>query len=168
MRATYRRELEAKRLLDEQVIENFVPMRYEVVNEKRQKKRRLVPVIHNLIFVHTTPAVMKQTKAAIPYLQYLTKIENARREPIIVPDEQMRRFIAVVGSGDEQLLYLEPGEIDLKRGARVRICGGALDGQEGLFQRVKGVRDKRLVVMIQGVIAVATAVVHPSLVEVIS
>ena len=39
--------------------------------------------------------------------------------------------------------------------ADVRIVGGLFDGQEGVLVRVKGCRSKRVVVMVQGVIAVA-------------
>ena len=165
MRATFCRELNAKQLLDDLNIETFVPMHYEIRIKNRRKSKVLVPVIHNLIFVHTTRPVIQEIKARVPYLQYITHPEEGRNTPIIVPDRQMEQFIAVCGTFDEQLIYLPPQEIDLTRGTRVRIHGGSFDGQEGVFMKVKGVRNKRLVIAIQGVIAVATVVVHPELVE---
>ena len=39
------------------------------------------------------------------------------------------------------------------------------EGQEGVFVKVKGARDRRVVVAIRGVIAVALATVHPDLIE---
>ena len=51
----------------------------------------------------------------------------------------------------------------LKKGDKVRITGGIFSGVEGVFVRVKG--DRRVVVSIQGIMAVATAFIHPSLIE---
>ena len=39
--------------------------------------------------------------------------------------------------------------------------------REGVFLKVKGVRDRRVVIAIQGIIAVALATIHPDLIEVI-
>ena len=58
-------------------------------------------------------------------------------------------------------------ELNLSKGTRVRVTAGPLEGQEGVFLKVKGVRDRRLVIHIEGVIAVAKALVHPELVQVI-
>ena len=52
---------------------------------------------------------------------------------------------------------------NLKRGQRVRITGGVFEGVEGEFVRIKD--DRRVVVVIQGLMAVATAFIHPSLIE---
>lgn len=50
MRVTYHRELEAKRLLDEKGVENFIPMKYE--KSARTGKKRLVPVVGNYLDEH--------------------------------------------------------------------------------------------------------------------
>lgn len=55
----------------------------------------------------------------------------------------------------------------MKKGTRVRVCGGEFEGQEGIFVKVKGARDRRVVISIQGVIAVAIAAIHPDLIEVL-
>lgn len=164
MRATYRRELIAKRLLEQEFIETFIPMRYEVCRVGQRSKRKLVPVIHNLIFVHTTPSILQAAKERIPFLQYMIRSDG---EKIVVPDDQMQSFIAVAGTCDEKLIYFRDGEINLTKGVRVRICGGEFAGREGVFIKVKGARDKRVVVAIQGVVAVATASVHPAQIEII-
>ena len=58
-------------------------------------------------------------------------------------------------------------ELNLSKGTRVRITGGDFAGQEGIFLKVKGARDRRVVIEIQGVIALAMATIHPDLIEVI-
>ena len=102
-------------------------------------------------------------KLELPYLQYIT--DTRSHEKIIIPDVQMQRFIAVAGTYDDQLLYFQPGELNLAKGTRVRITGGEFAGYEGTFLKVKGARDRRVVIAVEGVIAVALAVIHPDLIE---
>ena len=131
MRATYRRELDAMRLLEKEKLGCFIPMQYKISVKKGKKVRVLMPVIHNLVFVHACPSE------------------------------------AVAGTYNDHLLYFQPDELNLSKGTRVRIIGGDFEGQEGLFLKVKGARDRRVVIEIQGVIAVAMATIHSDLIEVI-
>ena len=101
----------------------------------------------------------------VSYLQYITDTRSGQK--IIIPDNEMQRFIAVAGTYHEQLLYFRPDELNLSKGTKVRVTGGDFEGQEGIFLKVKGARDRRLVIKIQGVIAVAMASIHPDLIEVI-
>ena len=90
-------------------------------------------------------------------------MDRETNQPITKPETQMRSFIAVSGSHDQQVVYLDPTTITFKKGERVRVTGGLFEGVEGEFVRVKG--DRRVVVSIQGVMAIATAFIHPSLIE---
>lgn len=163
MRATYRRELEAMRRLKDAGLGCFVPMQYHARLKRGRKVRELVPAVRNLLFVHALPSDLKRIKLELPYLQYIT--DTRSHEKIIVPDVQMQRFIAVAGTYDDQLLYFRPGELNLAKGTRVRITGGEFAGYEGTFLKVKGARDRRVVIAVEGVIAVALAVIHPDLIE---
>ena len=165
MRATYRRETDAMQLLAKEKLGCFVPMQYKVSIKKGKKVRILVPIIHNLIFVHACPSEVKRVKSMVSYLQYITDTRSGQK--IIIPDNEMQRFIAVSGTYHEQLLYFRPDELNLSKGTKVRVTGGDFEGQEGIFLKVKGARDRRLVIKIQGVIAVAMASIHPDLIEVI-
>lgn len=167
IRATYCRELEIKQFLDDKKIENFIPMHYEIIVKNRKKKRELVPIIHNLIFVKATYAAIWEVKKILSYLQFVTEKKEGKKIPIVVPDEQMRQFIAVSTTYDESLRYFKPEELNLAKGTKVRIHGGDFDGREGIYVKIKGARDRRLVICLQGVIAVVTAAIHPDLVEVI-
>lgn len=168
MSAPYRRELKAKQFLEERNIECFVPMRYTITEEGCGiKKRKLVPAIHNLIFVHTSKNRIKTLKQGVDFLQYRTKPLDGKNIPITVPDRQMNMFISVTKEFNENIIYLQPNEIDLKKGTKVRIHGGAFDGAEGLFMRVQGKRNKRVVILIEGVAAFTTAEITPDLIEII-
>ena len=165
MRATYCRGMQIKSLLDKQGINNFIPMRYEIREKNGRKKRELVPVIRDLIFVRAVQSELQRVKDRNPYLQYMIDIRNGQK--IIVPDEQMRQFIAVVGTYDEHLIFFNPDEVNLRKGTKVRIIGGDFEGYEGVFIKVKGARDRRVVISLQGIIAMAMATISPDLIEVI-
>ena len=165
MRATYRREPDAMRLLEKENLGCFIPMQYKISIKKGKKVRALVPVVHNLLFVHARPSELKRIKSQVAYLQYITDTRSGQK--IIIPDNEMQRFIAVAGSYSDHLLYFQPDELNLSKGTKVCITGGDFEGQEGIFLKVKGSRDRRVVIAIQGVIAVAMATIHPNLIEVI-
>ncbi|NDV83252.1 UpxY family transcription antiterminator [Bacteroides sp. 51] len=164
LRITYSRELALKNHLDQEHIENFVPMRYEYVVRNGQRIRKLVPAVHNLVFIRSTRRKIDEIKernaVALP-LRYI--MDRETRQPITIPEVQMQYFIAVAGNYDQHVVYLPSVDSGAQKGDRVRITGGIFEGVEGIFLRVKG--DRRVVVSIQGVMAVATAFVHPSLIE---
>ena len=103
MRATYRREPDAMRLLEEEHLGCFVPMQYKIVMKRGKKVRALVPVVHNLLFVHACPSDVKRVKSKVSYLQYITDTRSGRK--IVIPDVEMQRFIAVAGTYNDHLLY---------------------------------------------------------------
>ena len=165
MRVTYRREQSVYNQLTELGLKCFLPMQYCLQTKRGQKKRVLVPVVHNLLFVNSKPSVLQDIKQSIPHLQYIT--DSRSHAKIVVPEDQMQRFIAVAGTYNEQLTYVRPEEVNFKRGSKVRISGGEFEGMEGTFVKIKGSRDKRVVVSIEGVVAVALATIHPDLIELI-
>lgn len=166
MRATYGRNLGAKFIADRLSIDNYIPMRQVVSQRKGVKIRKQVPLVKDLIFLRATKEEITDIKRQVTYLQYITRPVNKKNEPIIVPEEQMRNFIDFTLKNDEELIYLNPNEIDLKAGTRIKIHGGEFDGYEGWFVKIAGKRNRRIVVMIDSIIAVA-AQVNPDLVEVI-
>lgn len=162
IRVTYNRELKVKADLDAREIDNFLPMHYVYVISGEKRVKKLVPAIHNLIFVLIEPSAMTEYKAStnLP-IRYIMNRETNR--PIVIPRAQMDNFIAVAGSYDEQLIYLDNAPLDLKKGDKVKILGGLFEGAIGTLMRIKG--DRRVVVEIPGIIAVATMHIHPSLLE---
>lgn len=164
IRVSYSRELALKAILDAEKIENFIPMRYEYIIKSGKRLRKLLPAIHNLVFVHSTrkriDALKDELESSMP-IRFIMNREYCR--PVIIPDAQMRSFILVAGTYDESILYVEPAELHLVKGQRVRITGGVFEGVIGEFVRIR--HDRRVVVNIEGVMAVATTFIPPSLVE---
>lgn len=167
MRATFKRELVAKQLLDDVEVENYIPMR-EVTRIARGRRVTFhEPAIHNLIFVRWTKDALQSFKRRVPYLQYLTSRCGNDNVPITVADGDMNSFIALSSSDELSREYYDPSMADIKSGMRVRITGGTLSGVEGYYVKIKGKRNKRVLVSIDNVVAVATAAVKPDMIEVI-
>ena len=162
IRVTYNRELKVKEDLDARGITNFVPMQYRREERHGVMVERLVPSVHNLIFIHITPSKMKEYKMTTDLpIRYI--MDRETHKPIIVPTREMENFIKVAGTYDKKLIYLNPNPGDFAEGERVRIIGGMFAGAEGIFVRLKG--DRRVLVNVPGVVAVATTYVHPSMIE---
>lgn len=168
MRATYRRELIAKTLLDQSGIENYIPMYRRMKIHGGRKKQVMAPAVHNLIFVHSTRETIREFKKTVPFLQYMMdKSKGPEVSPIVVPDKDMESFMKVVQVCQEDLEYMPVGDRSFPAGARVRINGGQLDGVEGVLVRTGKTKDKKLVVTLNGVLSVA-ATISPSSVEILN
>ena len=162
IRVTYNRELKVKADLDARGITNFVPMQYRREERHGVMVKRLVPSIHNLIFIYITPSDMREYKMSTELpIRYIMNRET--RKPITVPTQEMENFIKVAGTYEEKLVYLNPNPGDFSQGERVRIIGGMFAGAEGIFVRFKG--DRRVVINVEGIVAVATTFIHPSMIE---
>lgn len=162
LRVAYNGSIKARRELNRLNIENFLPMTHRVIIKGERKVKLLIPAINNLIFARCSFETLKNyhdsTELPVRYI-----IDRASDTPISVPDRQMNNFIAVAGLPDQPIIYLEPDINGWKKGDMVRITAGVFAGAEGHFLRLKG--DRRVVVSIDGVAAVATTFIHPSLVE---
>ncbi|KAB4219467.1 UpxY family transcription antiterminator [Bacteroides uniformis] len=166
--SAYKNEKKAEeKLSGKDGMEYFIPKCYAVRVYHGVKSKRLVPVIPNLVFVHASRKQITDFKKNHNFLQFVTWEKSTGLEYIVVPDEQMDSFIRIASLYEEDTVYYKPEEIDIQKGTRVRIHGGKFDGVKGVFMRVKGKRNRRVVVMLEGVMAVS-AEVHPDLIEVIS
>lgn len=167
MRVTYQRELIAKRRFDELGIVSFVPTRLNRTRlssgiNKLQRKA----LVHNYIFVFSDRDTLDAIKQfELPYLRYVMHVQDSVRQVMKVPLEQMRSFMLVTGTEDERLMLLAPDSVDLRLGTRVRVIGGLFAGAEGVLIKVAGARERRVVVKIEGVTAVATPKIDRELLE---
>ena len=120
------------------------------------RETKETPAIHNFIFVHDSYNGIMAVKKGLAYLQFIL----APNSPLIVPDRQMEDFIRFYESG----AYQEPEFLDarqmseLRSNAKVVIGDGPFEGLEGYFQRVTGAKNKRFVISLDGVMALACKV----------
>jgi transcription antitermination factor NusG len=167
MRVPYRNELKVQDRLQDKGIEVFIPTKRKLIKRRGKTIYELTPAINNLIFVHSKLCIIKELKKEILNLQYLVNKENGQSTPITVRDNEMQQFIKASKNVNEEAIYLTPEEINIAKGTKVRIIGGNFDGIEGVFVKVKGKRSKRVVVMLDKLLAVAMAEVEPDYIEVI-
>lgn len=162
MRVCYGRELRLKERLTALDINCFIPMQIKEEIKKGVKIKKWVPVVHNLIFIQSSrksiDVLRKQFENIIPMFYMIDKATNT---PIVIPDQEMRNFIAVAGIQDEQVVYLNDINAAIRKGDRVQVVGGVFNGIEGEVLRIK--RNRRVVVTIKGVLAVATTFIDSSL-----
>lgn len=155
-----------RRLAEDGGLEYFIPKRYAVRSYHGVKSRRLVPAIPSLVFVRASREQIVRFKRDNNFLQYIMRRSGGVSEAMTVPDSEMDNFIRVSSHPEENLRYLRPEEINLRKGARIRVIGGVFDGVEGVFVKTEGVRDRRVVVLLEGILAVSVQI-HPDLIEVL-
>lgn len=152
-------ELLIKKKLDELGIENFLPQEEQVRETPLGRKTIRVVLIHGMIFIRTD----KVTSFSLinDYslnIVYLKDIEG--RHSLIVPDKQMQDFMFLLDFSTDGIEILNK---NLKRGDRVRVIEGSLQGLEGELVRLKG--HKRVVIRLDGVASIATSYIPGSFLE---
>ena len=147
-------------------LEAFVPLRYQIKTIKHQKQRALVPAIPGLMFAKGTKDELKDyIQNHANFVVYMRKSTFSNKEDYLtVPTKDMENFIAATEDHEAHITYFRPEEINLQAGDRIRVKGGIYDGKEGVIMRIKGKRNKQLVVQIPGML-VAAIELQPELVE---
>ena len=158
-------KLQAYRLLEEMEMQVFTPKKWQVRTVKGKQVRREIPCIPDLLFVHDTREKLDPLIEDIPTLQYRW-VRNKYREPMVVPDAEMERFIHAVNASANPRFYLPEEITPAMVNRRVRIVGGLMDGYEGTLVTVRGSKVKRLLISIPNVLAVGVEV-SPELIQLI-
>lgn len=87
-----------------------------------------------------------------------------RQDYAVIPDRQMAAFRLVTESGVSGLSFFSGDDITrYRQGDKVRVTEGPLKGAEGYIRRIR--KDRRLLVSIDGVVAVATSYIPMSQLE---
>ena len=138
-------------------LEAFVPLRYQIKTIKHQKQRALVPAIPGLMFAKGTKDELKDyIQNHANFVVYMRKSTFSNKEDYLtVPTKDMENFIAATEDHEAHITYFRPEEINLQAGDRIRVKGGIYDGKEGIVMRIKGKRNKQLVVQIPGMLVAA-------------
>ena len=138
-------------------IEFYMPKREVVRTYHGKKQVSRVPVIASLFFVHGRRNDIQLVKDEYPFIQYAMIGRGNDRKFMTVPDKQMEDFIRVAESDCEKR-FLQPEDVDLTKGTRVKIASGAFTGLYGTFVRVKGNRKRTVVVMLDNLLGVSVEI----------
>jgi len=167
MGASFRREVKVRDDMRRRGFNCYVPMRYEVRNIRGRTDRRLVPAVHELLFVYSTKTEITAYKQGTEgTLYFKTTGRKGHRELMVVADAEMENFMRLTQHVEEHLTYFRPDEIKLRVGSRIKVHGGVFDGVEGVLMKVPGKRNRQLVVSLTGVATVAVNM-SPEVVEVL-
>ena len=167
LRVTYQREITASKALEELQVEHYVPtIRTRIRNEKGVSIGwKTEPLVHNYIFVRDSyENILRIKQGKLDYLRFMMGKDDSgmMSVPQYVPDKQMADFIKVVRTMGSK--PVDP-DIDLRKGDKVRILTGPFEGVEGIYVRMPNRHEKRVVVKIEGVAAVATMALNASDIE---
>ena len=124
-RTRHNQERFVKSRLEQIGVEHFVPFRTELRRRRDRAVELLVPVIPNLVFIHTdyptSIAIANNYGVRISYIKCLDGAGH-----LVVPQKQMDDFRLLCESN---VSYALTGE--LTRGDRVAVIDGSLAGLEG-------------------------------------
>lgn len=167
LRVTYQREITASKALEELQIEHYVPtIRTKIRNEKGVSIGwKTEPLVHNYIFIHDTyENILKLKQGKLDYLRLIMGKDDGGMMsiPQYVPDKQMMDFMKVVRTMGSK--PVDPN-IDLKKGDHVRVLTGPFEGVEGIYIKMPNRHEKRVVIKILGIAAVATMALNASDIE---
>jgi transcription antitermination factor NusG len=146
-------------------IEYFYPMFYHKrrIRNSERTKQILQPIFRNFLFVKSTKSkldpILKEIRLDFGITSdfYYRYRDEEERKIVVVPAAQMRNFMAIVRAIDEPIIYFSNQNLNLEKGKKVRISGGAFEGIEGIFMRIKG--NQQVVVNLPNLFSIATAFV---------
>ena len=122
-----------------------------------------VPIVSSLLFVRAPQDRLKEIEDSVKEKGFIYKTAD-REDFAVIPDKQMAMFQLVCSSGAEGLDFFADDDLTrYKAGDKVRVLEGPLKGAEGYIKRIR--KDRRLLVSIEGFIAVATSFIPPQFLE---
>ena len=119
--------LHVRGLLKNYHVDYFIPTTLKVVERNNHRVTKEVPIISNLVFIHTTKtnACALANEKGIPMF-YI--IDRNTRSLMVVPDKQMKQFMQVVDLSPESVCL---SETSFTKGCKVRVIKGDFIGIEG-------------------------------------
>jgi transcription antitermination factor NusG len=128
--------------LQEQGITSFLPLLKETHRWSDRKKTVELPLFSCYVFARMKPG--NQHRLQVCRTDGVLQVVGMHGEGIPIPDEQIAAIRTLL---TEKLPFST--HPFLRIGQRVRICGGALDGVEGIFVARNG--DRTLVVSVEAI-----------------
>ena len=120
------------------------------------------PLINSLLFIcSSSEGIRKIGKEFSEELRIYG--DGPTFQPTAIPDKEMEIFRIVTSAQDKGLKYLGADLPEYHTGQRVRVTDGVFKGAEGHIKRI--FNDRRLIVTVEGIAAVATSFIHPSFLE---
>ncbi len=158
--------MSVQKMLAASEIKNFVPKEYGTSRVKGDKiKHHLRAVVPSLIFIKGTFSqiddICNSTKNL--HFRYTKMYGGDKNRPIVIPDEEMDRFIDFVDGNEENISYIiDTDTFKLEEGEKVRVVEGAFAGKEAIFVRVANETKRQIIIEIDGVLGAKVRCRFPS------
>lgn len=139
VRTFYCKEESVARYLSSHGIEHFIPQRYqEEVTLDGESKRKLVPAVHNLLFIKSTISEkeMKDIISQCPVSVSVIKNQETKKY-YQIPNSQMVEFRAICDPNYKDTLYVDQEVAEARVGEEVRVVRGQFTGLKGKLVRYK-------------------------------
>lgn len=139
VRTFYCKEESVARYLSSHGIEYFIPQRFqEEVTLDGERKRKLVPAVHNLLFIKLTISEkeMKDIITQCPISVSVIKNQETKKY-YQIPNDQMVEFRAICDPNYKDTLYVEQEIAEARVGEEVRVIRGQFKGLKGKLVRYK-------------------------------
>ena len=170
IRSTFGRAKLSYEFLTNNGLHAFLPVK--VVEKVKSKRivRELQPLIPNMLFVYSDKATIKEfinkNKNAAPvsfYYNHFEKESNGIDKLLTIPTWQMDNFIRATKVRNQHTMLVDPAKASFKAGDTVRVVEGDFLGVVGKVVRIKG--QKRVLIVLEGVCAIATAYIPSAFLE---
>lgn len=134
----------AYKMLESKGFDVFTPKIKKIIGKGKNKKVDEVPLLTDILFVHSTEEKLDPIVAKTPTLHYRYKKGGKFQEHIIVSDKDMERFIDFSEHAEiKEFFAIEALPKELV-GGNVVIHGGPLDGYEVKVKKMQGSKKKRI------------------------
>jgi len=137
-----RHEKAIERRLRDQGLETFVPTAMEVHRWSDRTQKVEVPLFSCYVFIRC--ALSAEDRTRVYQIESVHGFVGTRGSSLPIPDEQIESIRKVLTQPAPWRSYPF-----LKVGQRVRVCGGAMDGVEGVFLSENG--DHSLIISVDAI-----------------
>ena len=163
LKVFYNKVLVVEDLLNQYSLESYIPMEEVIMQRGEQQKKVRRPVVNSLMFVRASLSVLKDLQRC-HYHDFCFYLNADKTAPAVIPDSVFNVFRVVTSAMAHGLEYFsDEAMVNYDKGERVRVVEGPFAGTEGFVKRIR--RDRRVLVVIPGVIAVATTYVPSCFLE---
>lgn len=165
LKVFYNRVFAIETYLNEAGIESYIPCEKEKIRKTdgtyKTIRKTMTP---SLMFFRSDANTATLLRREL-FGQVLIYVDSAgdTNEPCPISDHEMDVFILVTSSGEKGIEYFSSDDRRFHVGERVRVTGGSFKGTEGYIRRIKG--NRRLIVTIHGICAVATSYIPQCFLE---
>lgn len=153
---------ELESFLNERMMLTYIPTTTETIIKAGKKVQVRKPKVSSLLFLQCEEETAKNLqKELYGRAMFYTHVNSY--QPYAIPDAEMEMFIKISSMDDQQMEFMDANTVKYKTGQRVRVIDGPFKGAEGYIKRIKG--NRRLIIAIEGVVAVATSYIPQAFLE---